>query len=361
MESVVEMMEKGVEGGVFPGAVLLVSRDSRILFHDAFGVADLFSKEKVTKNTFFDLASLTKPLATTMAVLQLVQEKRICLDQELGTLVKAARGSDKTCITVENLLRHESGFPAHRPFYKTLARMPWRGRRHRLEKLLFDEPFAYRPGGCECYSDLGFMVLARMVAAVSGIPLNLFVQERCYDPLGLEDLVFFENSAVAGGVAEERLLRVAATAVCPWRKKLIKAEVHDDNAWAVGGVDGHAGLFGTAFDVWRLLLEIMRGVQGRATQVIKKELLAGFVEKKAHRTYVAGFDTPSGPISSSGSCFSPSSLGHLGFTGTSFWIDPEKSLIVVLLTNRVHPRRSNEKIREFRPRIHDAIVRQLGL
>ena len=361
MESVVEMMEKGVADRIFPGAVLLVSRDSRIVLHEAFGVADLFSGQAVTRSTFFDLASLTKPLATTMAVLQLVQDKKICLDQELGTLLKVAHGSDKACITVENLLRHESGLPAHRPFYETLVKMPWNDRSHWLETLVFNEPLVYRPGVDECYSDLGFMVLARVVASVSGKPLHRFVKERCYDPLGLEDLVFFENRALSDVAEDDRLFRTAATEACPWRKKVLKAEVHDDNAWAVGGVDGHAGLFGTAFDVWRLLMEIMHGIQGKKTTVINRDLLACAVQKKGHRTYVAGFDTPSGPVSSSGSHFSLSSLGHLGFTGTSFWIDPEKSLVVVLLTNRVHPLRSNEKIRRFRPRIHDAIVKQLGI
>ena len=141
---------------------------------------------------------------------------------------------------------------------------------------------------------------------------------------------------------------------CPWRKKLLVGEVEDENAWAAGGVEGHAGLFGTALAVHRLCLEIMAAVQGQAGQVLSARVMADFVEKRAGFGRVCGFDTPSKEGSSAGSYYSSASLGHLGFTGTSFWMDPVNHKIIILLTNRVHPSRDNVKIREFRPKIHDA-------
>jgi CubicO group peptidase (beta-lactamase class C family) len=140
---------------------------------------------------------------------------------------------------------------------------------------------------------------------------------------------------------------------------VLKGEVHDDNAWAVGGIEGHAGLFGTASQVWALLKEILDGVSGKKTRVIDGALIRRFAERNPGFERGAGFDTPSGNQSSSGHFFSAASLGHLGFTGTSFWMDPRSSIIVVLLTNRVHPVRSNEKIRKFRPVIHDLVMEML--
>ena len=352
MITVVEAMERAVRGSVFPGGVLLASRGPDILFHQAFGVADLGTGEPVSNGTLFDLASLTKPLATTMAVLDLVQQGTLRLEHPLGALLPGVAGTDKANITVDDLLRHRSGLPAYHPYYKTLVGFPPPERRDRLRSLILNEPLVHETGRKELYSDLGFILLAWVTEVLSNRRLDRHLGERIYGPLGLDRLGFRE----VGTPLEKG---VAATENCPWRKRVLKGEVHDDNAWAVGGVEGHAGLFGTASQVWILLKEILDGVSFEATRVIDGDLIRRFAAREPGFERGAGFDTPSGAHSSSGRFFSADSLGHLGFTGTSFWMDPVKSIIVVLLTNRVHPVRSNEKIRNFRPVIHDLMMEML--
>ena len=352
MNPVVQAMEGAVREAVFPGAVLLASKGGDILFHQAFGLADLATREPVTRETLFDLASLTKPLATTMAVLDLVQRGRLCVEQVLGDLLPGVTGTDKAGITVDDLLRHRSGLPAYHPYFEFLVSLSMSERRDRLRTLIINGPLVHEPGRVELYSDLGFVLLAWVAETLSNRRLDRHVAERVYAPLGIHGLGFRS----VGSPLEKG---VAATENCPWRKRVLKGEVHDDNAWAVGGIEGHAGLFGTASQVWTLLKEILDGVCGKKTQVIDGALIRRFAERNPGFERGAGFDTPSGNHSSSGHFFSASSLGHLGFTGTSFWVDPRRSIIVVLLTNRVHPVRSNEKIRAFRPVIHDLVMEML--
>jgi CubicO group peptidase (beta-lactamase class C family) len=350
--TVEQAMADAVGASVFPGAVLLVSRGRDILFHRAFGVADLCSRESVTQDTLFDLASLTKPLATTAALIHLVQTNRLRLDQTLGDLLPEVAGRDKSGITVEHLLRHRSGLPAHRPYYVQMMQIPEQQRQACLRQLVLNEPLGCRPGEKELYSDLGFILLAWIVARVAGQRLDHYVRDSIYRPLGIERLHFRRagQSLDAG---------IAATEHCPWRGRVLKGEVHDDNAWAAGGIEGHAGLFGTALDIGTLLGEIMGGLTGKKTGVLEGRWIRQFAVKADGFERVAGFDTPSARNSSSGRFFSPASLGHLGFTGTSFWMDPLGEAMVILLTNRVHPVRRNEKIRQFRPYIHDLIMEAL--
>ena len=378
MDTLVNMMEKGVDDNVFPGAVLLVAKNSKILFHKAFGRSDIYSNQRMTKETIFDLASLTKPLATAMAVLKLIDNGVLDLDQTIGNMfdslsdslsdftsesIRNKLNNGKEKITINELLRHTSGFPGYRPYYQQLVKYPQILRRAFLRDLVIREPLVHKPGEKELYSDLGYILLAWIVEIFSSQRLDYFLREQVYRPLGIDALFFVDLHEHAScidtsGVPDNHTAGkyFAATENCPWRKKLIKAEVHDDNAWAAGGIEGHAGLFGTAYAVFVLLTEVMSGLKGEKTKVISGRLLREFVIKHGRGDRVAGFDTPSRPVSSSGRYFSASSVGHLGFTGTSFWIDPEKSVVVVLLTNRVHPSRNNEKIKEFRPLVHNCVM-----
>ncbi len=395
MDTIADTMKKGVEDNVFPGAVLLVSVNSKVLFHQAFGRSDLCLNEMMTKETIFDLASLTKPLATTMAVLKLVQDGLLRLDQKIGPVLDSALNSsafnlprplenvshsiseftgEKKDITIEDLLRHTSGLPAYRPYYEKIVQYPPAFRRNCLRALLIKESLENSPGDKQVYSDLGYILLSWIVEILSEQRMDKFLRDHFYLPLGIDDLFFISLPDYVysdgkfmvphdGMVSPEAVNRtdiqgkkIAATENCPWRKKIIRAEVHDDNAWAAGGIEGHAGLFGTASAIFELLVEIMNGLKGEKTKIISGKLLKRFAVKNSRGNMTAGFDTPSGPVSASGKYFSPSSLGHLGFTGTSFWMDPERSIIIILLTNRVHPSRDNNKIRWFRPLIHDLIM-----
>jgi len=352
-----EAVEEAISKGVFPGAVLLCALDHRIVFHDAFGMADLFENRKMQKHSIFDLASLTKPLATTLAISKLMEKGKLSLDQQIGTILAEFQNSDKARITIDMLLRHRSGFPAHRHYYLDILHSGKEPRPY-LRDLLMKEPLESIIGEKEVYSDLGFMVLAWIIERVSGQQLDRFVSHEIYAPLGIDRLFFMELNR------EREKFKLwqgqfAATQQCPWRKRVLRGEVDDDNAYAVGGIEGHAGLFGDALSVYRLCSEILKVLQGKPSTVLAKDIIKTFVKKDKGFERVAGFDTPSKHESSSGRFFSESSIGHLGFTGTSFWIDPENGLIIVLLTNRVHPSRSGEGIKKFRPRIHDLIQVEL--
>nr|NJM02323.1 serine hydrolase [Desulfobacula sp.] len=345
-------IEAAISTGVFPGAVLLCALGRRIIFHEAFGMADLFENRKMRKNSIFDLASLTKPLATTLAISKLMEKGRLSLDQKIGDLLPEFQDSDKAHITIDMLLRHRSGLPAHRHYYPVILQSGEQPR-HCLRRLLVKEPLENKAGEKEVYSDLGFMVLAWVIEEVGGRRLDGFVSREIYAPLGLDRLFFMElipdnekNKIYQG--------QFVSTQLCPWRKKVLTGEVDDDNAYAVGGIDGHAGLFGDAPAVYRLCAEILEVLQHRPSRVLPG-IIKEFVRRDKGFGRVAGFDTPSKEGSSSGRFFSKSSIGHLGFTGTSFWIDPGNGFIVVLLTNRVHPSRSGEGIKKFRPKIHDLI------
>jgi len=352
------MMNKGIAGSVFPGAVLLCARGSEILFHEAYGVANLMDLRPIQKNDIFDLASLTKPLATAIAVSLLVKSGNISLDTLLGDILPDLKKTSKSVVSIDMLLRHTSGLPAHREFFKTIIRKQGReniSSRQLLRKLILSEPLDAEPGFKQVYSDLGYILLSWVIEIVSRQRLDEFVRENIYEPLGIRDLFFIDLN---GELIQKN--RLVSTQTCPWRRKTLTGEVEDDNAWAAGGIEGHAGLFGSATAIHSLCCEILSALCHGTPLILDPDLFTSFVTKEEGRDMVAGFDTPSKDKSSAGHFFSPSSVGHLGFTGTSFWIDPTSGLIVILLTNRVHPSRANQKIRSFRPRLHDLISMEFG-
>ncbi|MFH1152499.1 MAG: serine hydrolase domain-containing protein [Pseudomonadota bacterium] len=352
---VCSLMERAVSEGVFPGGVLLVSFGPAVVLNLAVGRADIYTGQIMEPDFIFDLASMTKPLATAMAVMRLVDQGKLALDQAMGSILAPLSGTDKGGITVDQLLRHTSGLAAHREFYR-IIKCPGTGAgRRELRCLLTREPLVQEPGTHEVYSDLGYMLLSWIVEEVSGQRLDFFVRQQVYQPLGIEDLFFIETGQ-GGGVPRERQRRLVATENCPWRQRVLRGEVHDDNAWAAGGIEGHAGLFGSAPAVWRLTREIREALDETGAGVIPGKVLEQCISRQRFGDKVAGFDTPSRTGSSSGRYLSPNSIGHLGFTGTSFWMDLDQGLTVILLTNRVHPSRSNEKIRLFRPVLHDAVA-----
>ncbi|WP_035240342.1 serine hydrolase domain-containing protein [Desulfobacter vibrioformis] len=356
------VMVNAVADSVFPGAVLLCARGQDIFYHKAFGVTDIRFGEPVTLNTVFDLASLTKPLATALAVADLISSGQLSQKTYLQDVLPAARGTDKARITIDMLLRHRSGLPAHRPYFKALCvPVPGMEARKCLRRLVLEEPLEYEPGFKENYSDLGFILLAWVVEYLSGVRLDIFVNDRIFGPLKINALFFnplcFD---LARSKANQTPFVFAATSHCPWRRKMMVGEVEDENAWAAGGIEGHAGLFGTADGIHRLCCQILQALENKETKVINSSVIRCFADKNSGEKHglmrPAGFDSPSEENASSGHFFSKRSVGHLGFTGTSFWIDPDNGLITVLLTNRVHPDRGNIDIRKFRPRIHDLIA-----
>ena len=349
------LMRQGVADGVFPGAVLLVSRAGRTLFQHACGVRSQESGRRMTIATVFDLASLTKPLATTLAVMRLVQDGNLRLDEPLAAVLPAFAETDKRALTIEHLLSHTSGLPDYRPWYRELAAVaPWE-RRPRLQTLLRAEPLVHACGERAVYSDLGFMLLGWVVEAVGGRRLDRFLDDAVYAPLGLTSVFFvdLQQPRPAGAFA--------ATERCDWRGRVVEAEVHDEHAHALGGIAGHAGLFGTAAGVHALICELLKAYHSPAGgRVFRREMVQRFVRRVPGTDKALGFDMPAEVGPSCGSGFPPTAIGHLGFTGTSFWVRLEDSTAVVLLTNRVHPTRANIAIRRFRPILHDAVMAAVG-
>jgi len=353
VQPIKKLIQTALEDKVFPGGVLLASKKGEVLVQEAFGRTDVNTKTLVSPDTIYDLASLTKPLATTLAVMHLVDISSLRLGQTLGNLLPECIGTDKAGITVEHLLAHQSGLPDYRPFWKELSGQTSLEKDAALKERLIQESLEYQIGESTLYSDLGFMFLRWVVEQVSGAEMHRLVENEIYAPLGIKDLFF--------PVAQEpALTRYAATEMCSWRNRLIQGIVHDENAYALGGVDGHAGLFGTASGVHDLLLEMLLAYFGRSHKgVLPQVLMRTFLNYDMGGERALGFDRPTPPGSSSGRYFNKNSVGHLGFTGTSFWMDLEQAIIVILLTNRIHPTRENDKIRIFRPVIHDAVMQFL--
>lgn len=309
--------------------------------------------------TIFDLASLTKALGTSLAIMKLVNEGRMDLDEDLPTMLSREVSKDKKAVTSRHLLSHCAGFPDWKPFYTELQALRPEMRKGHLRGRLLDTPLIYEPGKGTLYSDLGFMLLEWVIESIAGMPLPEFLHLHFFEPLSLQR-TFFDRHDRPRVFSKGQF---AATEDCPWRKTVIQGRVHDENAYALEGYSGHSGLFSTAEEVFVLLKLLLEHYHGKRTDFLKPHTVREFFERQNlanHGTWAMGWDTPSPGVSSSGRYFSAKSVGHLGFTGTSIWMDLEKDVVVIFLTNRIHPTRRNERIKAFRPRIHDVIMEELG-
>ena len=363
-----EKMKEGLASEVFPGAVLLIASREKVHFHEAFGFAQIRPVQtRMDCDTLFDLASLTKPIATATAIALLQKADLLCLKDFLAKYLPLFSGGKKAEVRLFHLLNHSSGLPAWRPYYKTVTQ------REKVEKgflgsseakklvyqMASQEALIAAPGEKTLYSDVGFILLAAVVERISGMTLDQFCDAQFFSKLGPEAPFFIPTG---GSFPEKADQRFAATEDVGWRNGVICGRVHDDNAYAMGGVAGHAGLFSTTFGLLRAVRAWLESIQGAG--ILDPEIATQYVNRQAGdkfpkgASWGLGWDTPSRP-SSSGRFFSPQSFGHLGFTGTSIWVDIENDLIVLLLSNRVHPSSGNEQIRRFRPALHDIIFQEL--
>lgn len=353
------LLEKGVEEGVFPGAVLLAARNGRICLFNRTGYRALFPEPvPMEDDTIFDLASLTKPLATGLAFMKLVGEGRVTLDSPLSQLLTGIRLNDKKELTVRQILCHCAGFPDWRPFYLELEKFMPERRKEILRSLIIDDPLVYKPGKKYIYSDIGFMVLEWIIEKVTGKVMSSYIDHTFYRPLSLKKTFLMDENS------SQRFKKelFASTEECQWRGRILTGEVHDENAFILGGYSGHAGLFGTAKELFKIVLLLRDHFLGIRSDFFRQEVVKEFFTKKNIGKGDRGaicWDTPSQENSSSGRLFSNQSIGHLGFTGTSIWWDLEKDIFILLLTNRIHPTRNNQKIKAFRPMIHDAVMEEL--
>ncbi len=354
-----------VARGVFPGASLLIASNGVPHFERTWGRVEL-GGTAVNPSTRFDLASLTKPLVTAPLCMAAIAQGLIDLDDPLTRFFPPGSvPPDKQDITVKQLLSHSSGLAPYKPFYNELIKIPAESRRKALSAMILQTPLEAPPGKTANYSDLGFMVLGHILEMRMGGMLNQLANSILFAPQGINELHFCP--ILPEGALEEIIPRTgeyfAATQVCPWRKRLLFGEVDDENSWTLSGVAGHAGLFGTARGIFSLLSFLWNIYEGNITnKLLPGELVRLFwtrVGVPENSDWCLGYDTPSRKSSSAGRHFSRDTIGHLGFTGVSFWLDLQRGILVILLTNRVHPTRDNDEIRQFRPVLHDIIMEAL--
>ncbi|MDK2742629.1 MAG: beta-lactamase family protein [Nitrospira sp. BO4] len=360
-------LDRAVSGGVFPGAVLAVRCGDRPVSRFVAGrLSTSPLGPPVNASTIYDLASLTKPLATVTSLALLIQMGRCRLEDTVADHLPDCTDTPIGAATLRHLLTHSSGLPGWRGFYERLTpdgRVPSsycereQAKRSMLG-LIRSEALVYARGTRSLYSDLGFMLLGFIVERHSWQSMNDFFREHIVGPLGGVQVEFVASERLHAFLekATEDGSGVAPTEVDSWRGHLLCGEVHDQNAAALGGEAGHAGLFGNADAVLAITGVWLRAYHGRAA-ILDQGIVQEFTRRQKQEgasSWALGWDTVSVP-SSSGHYFTDRSFGHLGYTGTSIWIDPVRELEVVLLSNRVHPSSRNEAIREFRPMIHDLV------
>jgi CubicO group peptidase (beta-lactamase class C family) len=340
------ILEAAVAARAFPAVAIEVGRAGGVLWTEAFGRLRYDDQSaRTSTDTIFDLASLTKVIATTSAAMRLVQEGALDLDAPVGRYLHGWDEPGRAGIRIRHLLDHSSGLPAHVRLWEQA-----RGRAA-CETLLRALPMEAEPGTRALYSDVGFMVLGFIIEDVASQPLDVLMA-RLATELDLGDLCYMPPAAWHD--------RTAPTEFDPWRNRLLIGEVHDENAAALGGVAAHAGLFGAAPAVGRFAQVALQELTGRPGTARALPLMRQFatITGVPGSSRALGWDTML-VTSSCGSRLSSRAIGHVGFTGTSLWIDPEQDVYVVLLTNRVHPTRSNEAIRAIRPKVHDAVIEGL--
>ncbi len=342
-DSVAAVLGRALADRAFPGAYAVVGSSREVYVRMGVGHLDWAPSPQPDENTIWDLASLTKVVGTTTAVMQLWEAGRIELDAPVQRYLPEFVGPHKELVTVRHLLTHSSGLPAWRPLYKE-ATSPTNA----LE-LVYATPLDTLPGVRMVYSDLGAILLGRIVERVSGEPLDRYLAEHVFTPLGMSSTMFRPPASL--------LPRIAPTERDPWRGRLVRGEVHDENAYFMGGVSGHAGLFSTAHDLTRFAQMLLGHGRLDGVRIVQAATIDTFtrVQDSTLSNRALGWEVPNG-TNSAGHKLSRHAFGHTGFTGTSIWIDPERDLFVLLLTNRVDPTRANTRIAEVRVALADAVV-----
>ncbi len=354
-EEVKKYLLKYLINKVYSAASLAVSIYREETFTDCFvgvGTAGLNDEHEVDQTTVFDLASLTKPFVTLPSVLLLVDQGKISWDEPLDSLLETALDNRFAKVDLQSILCHNSGFTSHRNFWKSLKSMQEDQKKEWLLDCILEEGLEYETGAGHVYSDVGYILLGYMVEKKSGMALDQYWRDNVAEPAGVKEKLFFPAQK-----EEEHFGTWVQTGHCRWTRRPLIGLVHDDNCRALGGVAGHAGLFGTSEGVLKLCKEYLNTYHHRKSELpISAETFKRAVSQVGDSEWSCGFNLPSPSGSSSGSYFSKKSLGHLGFTGVSFWIDVDKQVVVSLLTNRVRQGDDMRGIKEVRPALHDLVV-----
>ena len=349
LEAIDRLIVSAIRDSAFPAAQVVVLKDNVVVFNKSFGTSTYeASATRINERTMFDLASLTKVIATTSAVMRLLDQKKLSLDDPVGNYLPQFAEGPRSAITIRHLLTHTSGLA---PFLKLydVATTPQAA----LDTIYASKLIA-SPGDTTIYSDLGMITLAKVVEKIAGAPLDAYMHREFFEPLGMRNTMFNPPESLWQEVAPTEMDTV-------WRMRLVRGTVHDERSALLGGVAGHAGLFSTASDLAVFMQMLLNGGTYGGRRYFSEATVNLFTQRHGTSgTRALGWDTRSATGSSAGSLFSMSSFGHTGFTGTSIWADPDRKLCVIFFTNRVYPTRANGKIFRVRPSLHDAVIRALA-
>ncbi|WKW12574.1 serine hydrolase [Pseudogemmatithrix spongiicola] len=347
-DSVRRVLEQGFRDSVFPGAIAVIGTRTQLVSEVTVGRIDWpDSAAAPDAHTIWDIASLTKVVGMTTAMMQQVERRAIELDAPVQRYLPEFTGPGKAAVTVRHLLTHTSGLPAHRTLWTETETA------EEARRLVLATPLDTLPGTRYVYSDLGAMIAGWILERVTGQSLDLYLQAQVFGPLGMVDTRYHPRV--------EDVARIAPTEVDPWRGRHLRGEVHDENAFRLGGVSAHAGLFSTAADLSRFAQMMLNGGTLGGARIVRPQTIADFtrVQDLAISHRALGWETPNG-TNSAGRVLRCPAFGHTGFTGTSFWVDPARDLFVIILTNRVNPSRANSRIGPVRTTIADLAATRAG-
>jgi CubicO group peptidase (beta-lactamase class C family) len=342
-DSVRAVLLRGLADSAYPGAYAVVGSAKEIYASMGVGHLDWGSSPVPDENTMWDMASLSKVIGTTTAAMQLWEQGRLNLDAPVQKYIPEFTGKNKELVTVRNLLTHSSGLPAWRPLYKEAATP------EEAIELVYTTPLDTLPNVRMVYSDLGIITLGKIIERISGETLDGYLALHVFGPLGMKSTMYRPPAWMRQ--------RIAPTERDPWRGRLVYGEVHDENSYVLGGVAGHAGLFSTGHDLAIFAQMYLQHGSYDSVRVVSEATVAAFtqVQDSALSNRALGWEVPTG-TNSAGHLLSRHAFGHTGFTGTSIWMDPDRDLFVILLTNRVDPSRESRGIYAVRPALADAVA-----
>ncbi|TVP98299.1 MAG: hypothetical protein EA359_18495 [Balneolaceae bacterium] len=345
------IMQKAIDDSVFPGGVVGVMRKGSLVWQRGYGYHDYNKTRAVMHTDIYDLASVTKIMATTTAIMKLADEGKLSIDDPVSKYIPEFNTTDKREITIRHFLLHTSGLPAFRIYVDVMRT------RDELLNAVRNEPLINKPGEQYVYSDLGYILLGEIIEVVSGKRLDRYVREELFGPLGMRATWF--NPETAGGNIANRIPATEIDTV--YGRGLVHRRVHDERAYYMDGIAGHAGLFSSVQDMARYAFMLMNGGSYTGRQYLSPEIIDFFTRHQSPVNQRAlGFDRKSEGFSTAGELTGPRSFGHTGFTGTSFWVDPDAEIAIILLTNRTFPNRSyGANISRVRAAVADAVMNSI--
>jgi CubicO group peptidase (beta-lactamase class C family) len=340
-------LKQCIADSAFPGCAIVVGNKDSLIIKETFGRFTYEAQSnRVMPNSIFDLASVTKVVATTTSAMVLYDRGKLQIDKRVQEIIPSFTGQNKDQVTIRHILTHTSGLPGWRRFYLEIS-----GKENIMHEICSMD-LEYLPGTKMIYSDLGMILLQKIIESVAELSLDKFFYKNIVAPLELKRTFFNPDL--------KWFSEIVPTEVSPWHKRLIQGYVHDENSYAMGGVAGHAGLFSTVEDLAIFCQMYLNEGIYKGIRLLRPESITLFTSRQnlvGESTRALGWDTRSEQGSSSGELMSKNVFGHTGFTGTSIWLDPVNQIFIVFLTNRVHPTRENNKIRAVRPKVHDYIMK----